>query len=128
MIQIPVSVGELIDKITILEIKIERIADKIKRENCLREYQILQSVAKKNGLSFPRERSELKKVNERLWDIEDKMRRYERDQMFDESFISITRDEYRSNDLRAKIKKEINLTVNSEILEEKEYVEYVHQK
>ncbi|EKE21036.1 MAG: hypothetical protein ACD_7C00378G0002 [uncultured bacterium] len=124
MIHVPVSIGELIDKITILEIKVEKIKDKEKRTNCKKEYDLLEEIAKKSNLSFFKERANLKKVNEKLWDIEDKMRKAEASHKFGQEFIEITRHEYKCNDLRARIKKEINLKSGSEILEEKDYVSY----
>ncbi|OGQ23316.1 MAG: hypothetical protein A3I05_05100 [Deltaproteobacteria bacterium RIFCSPLOWO2_02_FULL_44_10] len=124
MIHIPVSVGELLDKMTILEIKTERIADAKKRKNCQKEYDLLEHIAKTHGILFMAERAELKRVNEWLWEIEDSMRKKEAKKEFDQDFIELTRDEYRANDTRAKIKKEINLASGSELIEEKEYVAY----
>lgn len=124
MIQVPISVGELVDKITILEIKIARMQDPAKRENCRREYALLQEVALAHQVRFPAEQAALKAVNERLWEIEDFMRKAEAVRHFGDEFIELTRDEYRSNDERARIKKAINLAAGSTLLEEKEYVEY----
>ncbi len=124
MIKVPVSVGELIDKITILEIKLERMKDKNKKDNVRHEYEILMSLVKEHKISYPNEQIALKKINERLWDIEDFMRRAEAEKKFGKEFIELTRDEYRSNDERARIKRKINDQVGSELVEEKEYVSY----
>ena len=124
MIYVPLSEGELIDKITILEIKIENIHDKVKRETCKKEYDLLEKIAKENNVTFTKERELLKKVNKDLWNIEDKLRIKEKEKNFDQEFIEITRNEYRANDLRAEIKRKINLAAGSLIREEKDYVNY----
>lgn len=124
MINVPVSIGELIDKITILEIKIERMSDETKKKNCRYEHQLLTRIMSDHKISFPDQHAALKKVNEKIWEIEDRMRKAEATQTFGQPFIELTRDEYKFNDLRAKIKKEINLKAGSEIVEEKEYVPY----
>lgn len=128
MIQIPVSIGELLDKITILEIKIENISDPTKRGNCEKEYHILLKIAGENHFFFPEERKNLKKVNQCLWEIEDKLRRKEQRKEFDEEFSQMAREVYKLNDERAKIKRDINLLSRSEIIEEKEYVKYQESK
>jgi len=124
MINVPISEGDLIDKITILEIKIENISDKVKKENCKYEYELLQKIAEENNILFFKERAKLKNVNKQLWEIEDMLRMKEKEEIFDQEFIEITRNEYRANDLRAKIKRKINLVAGSLILEEKDYVNY----
>jgi len=124
MILIPVSVGELIDKVTILEIKLERIRDETKRKNCRYEYDLLVKIMLDHHFAFPEQRAALKKVNERIWEIEDTMRKAEATNTFGNPFIDLTRDEYVSNDHRAKIKREINQLARSEIIEEKDYVPY----
>lgn len=124
MINIPVSIGELVDKITILEIKIECIKDKAKLKNCRYEYELLTRIQRENDFFFPHDQEQLKKVNLHLWNIEDLMRRAEANQTFGENFVKLTRDQYRANDLRAKIKRQINEKAGSEIVEEKDYVAY----
>ena len=124
MIYVPLSEGELIDKITILEIKIENIHDKVKRETCKKEYDLLENIAKENNVTFTKERELLKNVNKDLWNIEDKLRIKESKKLFDKEFIEITRREYKANDLRASIKRQINIEAGSLIREEKDYVEY----
>lgn len=118
----PISVGELIDKITILEIKLERISDESKRNNILSEYSKLCDIVEE--LDIPQVDAlwdKLYEVNNELWDIEDAKRNCEKTQVFDESFIQLARDVYLKNDQRAKIKREINLMIGSTIIEEKSY-------
>ena len=124
MIYVPLSEGELIDKITILEIKIENIKDDEKKENCKHEHSLLENIAKENNIEFSIYREELKKVNKELWEIEDKLRIKEKEKLFDEEFIETTRKEYKANDLRAEIKRKINIESGSLIREEKDYVDY----
>lgn len=124
MIMIPVSVGELIDKIVILEIKTERISDPQKRGNCLKEYQLLIKIAEENKVFFPQEKEALKKVNEEIWEIEDQLRKAEANKAFGEDFLKLTRSQYRANDKRAKIKRDINEKTDSDLFEEKDYVSY----
>ncbi|MDW8479782.1 MAG: DUF6165 family protein [Xanthomonadales bacterium] len=124
---VPVSVGELLDKIAILEIKSERIADPAKRANVLRELTALREVWERSplaGLDLGSLRAELKAVNERLWDIEDAIRDKEREQCFDAEFVALARSVYLENDERARIKREINLRSGSALVEEKSYREY----
>lgn len=126
--QVDISIGELFDKITILEIKQKKITDKSKLRNVEKELDIL------NPLSIPIKTfhgsklieliDQLAKVNKELWDVEDKLRILERDQRFDEEFIKLARSVYYQNDKRAVIKKDINLLTSSDIVEEKNYVNY----
>jgi hypothetical protein len=128
--KIDVSVGELLDKITILEIKSERIADEAKLVNVRRELDILRRTWAESPLSsrdLGDRVARLKQVNEALWDIEDQIRRKERDRAFDDEFIALARSVYQRNDVRAAIKREINELVGSELVEEKSYVEYRDQ-
>jgi len=119
MIVIPVSYGELFDKITILQIKKE----KIKTQNVTKELVLLLDISK--DISVDKELlNQLKLVNQTLWDIEDQIRIKERDQHFDQEFIDLARSVYIENDKRAKIKKHINIQLNSDIVEEKQYVKY----
>lgn len=125
LIAAPVSFGELIDKITILEIKSERISDESKLVNVRHELEILEQTWRDAGnadVSDPRAR--LKAVNEELWEIEDDIRIKESKREFDERFIELARAVYVTNDKRANIKKEINLALGSELVEEKSYEDY----
>jgi hypothetical protein len=125
LIAAPVSFGELIDKITILEIKSERISDESKLVNVRHELEILEKTWRDAGnadVSDPRAR--LKAVNEGLWEIEDDIRIKESKREFDDRFIELARAVYVTNDKRANIKKEINLALGSELVEEKSYEDY----
>lgn len=122
----PISVGELIDKITILQIKQERIQDSIKLKNVLKElYQLIEIHSRLLTVKQLDDTSplfhQLYYVNNQLWDIEDSKRKHEREQNFTEEFVQLARQVYLKNDLRAKIKRDINLIVGSEIVEEKSY-------
>ena len=118
----PISAGELIDKITILEIKAERITDAAKRANVLRELTALSALRDSHALGTLTElAASLKAVNETLWVVEDDLRDLERDQRFDATFIALARQVYVTNDRRAALKREINLAVGSAIIEEKSY-------
>lgn len=121
LILAPVSVGELIDKITILEIKAARIADPAKRANVERELTALQHLADEQGLVAGLEplADELAEVNRRLWEVEDALRALEAAGRFDITFVELARSVYRENDLRAALKKQINILANSAIVEEK---------
>jgi hypothetical protein len=126
--EIKVSVGELLDKITILEIKKNKIQDPLKLANVTKEYSYL--LQKLNELdiigrgSFNRYYNDLLEVNMQLWDIEDGKRNCERTQDFGEHFVQLARQVYLKNDLRASIKKQINTNYGSEIVEEKSYTKY----
>ena len=127
LIKIPVSYGELIDKITILEIKSSRIDDPRKLINIRHELALLTDTWEKS--SAPRHeitehRARLREINEKLWDIEDQIRLQESIKKFDERFIKLARDVYFTNDIRAQIKKAINLALGSELVEEKSYQDY----
>jgi hypothetical protein len=119
----PISVGELLDKLTILNIKMERISDADKLKNVMTEQKELKEKADvlppTVGLSILYE--QLLSVNTELWDTEDAKRRHEREKRFDEEFIQLARQVYIKNDLRARIKKEINLITGSTLIEEKIY-------
>ena len=127
LINTPMSFGEVVDKITILEIKSERIDDPEKTVNIRRELELLEAVwldAVRDMADISDGRSRLKAVNEELWDIEDKIRLKEKASSFDDEFIQIARSVYFTNDRRADIKKEINLALGSELIEEKSYEDY----
>ena len=116
----PVSVGELVDKITILQIKVEKIADTYALVNILNELVQLKKI---QVTPEPRAENvtELRKVNEELWEVEDRLRVLEKLKEFDEEFIALARSVYILNDKRARIKREINLFSGSDIVEEKSY-------
>lgn len=119
----PISLGELYDKISILEIKMKHIGDSQKLLNVTHEWEELRSVA----INYPISDElyfQLKEINQRIWDIEDGIRECERDQHFQERFKELARAVYFNNDERASIKKEINLKYGSEIVEEKSYADY----
>jgi chaperonin cofactor prefoldin len=124
---IPVSAGELLDKLTILLIKKERIADKAKLENIILELSQLQTVFQQRitqSAELDTLISELRLVNETLWDIEDEIRGCERDGNFGTIFIEFARSVYRTNDRRAELKYQINGLLGSELVEEKSYEAY----
>jgi len=126
-VMIEVSVGELIDKITILEIKSERISDPGKLRNVRRELELLQGVRGEtiqSGDALNTLSRELRAVNEQLWDIEDRIRERERIRNFDALFIELARSVYRINDRRAELKHRINSLLGSNIVEEKSYQPY----
>ena len=120
----PISIGELIDKITILEIKqIYMTGTKLKNIN--KEMKLLKNILQDKNLEINIDLiKNLKKVNKKLWEIEDNIRIKERNQEFDEEFIKLARSVYIENDKRASIKKEINQKYNSDLVEEKSYKNY----
>ncbi len=127
LIQTPVSYGELIDKITILEIKSRRIADPAKLANVRNELDLLNATWANDAASqtdIADERARLLAVNELLWDIEDRIRLKERAQAFDQDFIELARAVYFRNDERAAFKREINVKLGSQLVEEKSYQDY----
>jgi predicted nuclease with TOPRIM domain len=124
---VPVSYGELLDKIAILQIKSERMTDPDKLANVRRELSALERTWMAHpaaGHDISRLRAELKAVNERLWEIEDDIRLKEKAQAFDEEFVRLARRVYFENDTRARIKKDINLALGSSYVEEKSYQDY----
>ena len=121
-ILIPISIGELIDKITILEIKKENMTN-LQLKNVNKELKLLKNILQSRNIEIDENLvRQLKKVNNNLWRIEDKIRIKEGKQEFDKEFIEIARSVYRENDIRASIKYEINSMYNSELVEEKSYV------
>ena len=125
MILIPTSIGELVDKITILEIKLERLTSQEQRANVRRELESLERVRREAGLEgLEALQSELRGVNERLWKIEDAIRDHERERRFDAHFVELARSVYRENDRRSELKRRINLEWDSELVEEKSYQRY----
>ena len=126
-ILVEVSVGELLDKISILEIKLNKIQDLKKLEFIKQEHLILNNQLEKNVKSNDKLNtlfSSLKEINEKLWVIEDEKRQCEKDKDFTEKFIKLSRDVHFLNDKRAKIKLEINNITGSKIKEIKEYTNY----
>ena len=120
----PISIGELIDKITILEIK-QIYMTGIKLKNINKEMKLLKNIVQDKNLEINIDLiKNLKKTNKKLWEIEDNIRIKESNQEFDEEFIKLARSVYIENDTRASIKKEINQKYNSELVEEKSYKNY----
>ena len=123
-----ISVGELFDKITILNIKTKKISDNDKLQNIHTELKTLNDQSKKITISDAQALNDLvlklQQINEDLWDIENFKRECEAKKDFGESFIKLSRDVHFKNDKRAMLKKEINLLSNSQIVEEKEYSKY----
>ena len=127
LIQIPVSAGELIDKITILEIKSSNITDDAKKANVETELGLLQDVVARNIPDISAIKglwTELHQINSTLWVIEDDIRDKERAREFDADFIELARRVYITNDRRADVKRQINLAVGSTLIEEKSYQAY----
>lgn len=123
MINIPVSVGELVDKITILKIKLNQIKDEKKLVNVQHEYDALTSLPEyvkiqKNVLEHLQQ---LMNVNLRLWFLEEDIRHYEKTNFFESAFVDVARKIYKTNDERSRIKKEINILCNSVLVEEKSH-------
>lgn len=126
-ILVPVSFGELLDKIAILQIKSERMRDPAKLANVRNELSALEQTWMAHpaaGNDVARLRAELKAVNERLWVIEDDIRAKEQAQAFDAEFVRLARSVYFENDDRARIKRDINLALGSAYVEEKSYQDY----
>ena len=123
---VPVSWGELLDKIVILEIKTERLADPKARANAMRELELLREAAAPvmTGGKAAASMARLKRVNQSLWDIEDRIRDHERAGDFGPGFIELARSVYRCNDERGALKREINLALGSALIEEKSYKPY----
>ncbi|HOV57482.1 MAG TPA: DUF6165 family protein [Rhodanobacteraceae bacterium] len=127
LITTPISHGELLDKITILEIKAAHIADAAKLANVRTELELLDRTWAADAaaqVDLGDARARLKAVNQKLWDIEDAIRLKERAQAFDAEFIALARAVYFTNDERAAIKREINLKLGSALVEEKSYQDY----
>ena len=120
----PISLGELIDKITILQIKTQHLQGTALK-NVNKELQTLEAVLRKLQLKInPKKIQELKLTNKELWDIEDNIREQEHQKNFDSNFINLARSVYKMNDRRAAIKKEINTQYGSSLTEEKSYRSY----
>ena len=122
-----ISAGELLDKISILEIKLEKIKNKTNQEKINKEYKILKEVQNSSIEVTEKLKAlfkKIKEVNQNLWDIEDKLRFCEKNKDFGKNFIELARGVYFNNDKRSKIKSEINKILMSNIREVKEYVQY----
>lgn len=131
VIKVPVSFGEVLDKITILEIKSERIEDEVKVRNVRLELDELSATwneAVKDQSAIAELRKQLKAVNEELWVIEDDIRDEEAEQNFGPRFIELARAVYVTNDKRAALKKDVNLALGSRFVEEKSYQDYTARK
>ena len=124
IINAPISIGELVDKITILEIKKNKLQNS-KLENVLKELSFLRKLIAKHQIEITDNLfTQLKEINLKLWNIEDQIRIKEKNKEFDNIFIELARSVYFTNDKRSEIKKRINRLSNSEINEEKSYAEY----
>jgi hypothetical protein len=126
-ISIPVSLGELYDKISILQIKKDKISDLDKLKNIEKELEELEMILNKiwNKHGFDNVMFvHIKDINEKLWDVEDKLRIKEKNKLYDEEFIQLARSVYFWNDKRSNVKKEINIKFGSDIIEEKSYEKY----
>ena len=122
-----ISPGELLDKISILEIKLDKVKDKNSQEKIKKEYKILKEI-QNSSIKLTNKINDLfqsvKNINIKLWDIEDKLRIYEKNKDFGKDFIDLARGVYFNNDKRAKIKSEINEILGSNIREIKQYIDY----
>ena len=126
-IQTEISAGELLDKLSILEIKIVKIKNKSNLIEIKKEHEVLKKTKKiniKSSVKISSLFAKLKKINLKLWNIEDKIKIYEKNKNFNKTFINLARSVYFNNDKRAKIKSKINKTLNSNIKEIKHYVSY----
>jgi hypothetical protein len=123
--RVEVSIGEIVDKVTILEIKLERIQDPEKLKHVRREYDLLKQALDEAGIG--RDVAgfrELKSINLELWQIEDRIRAKEKAKQFDAEFIELARSVYFANDRRSDVKHGINLATGSPLVEEKDHVDY----
>lgn len=127
----PVSVGELLDKLTILAIKTERFTDEAKKSHAVDEFNILKQtllyshiITQSTASQIEELTKQLIEINQKLWSIEDKIRIKELHKQFDEEFIMLARLVYFTNDERAHIKRKLNIITGSPLIEEKQYTEY----
>ena len=126
-VEVEIAPGELIDKFTILEIKMECITANEKRNNIRHELNVLRQCRKElipDSLPLERLMINLKAVNRRLWTIEDELREHERDQKFDDRFVTLARTVYKNNDKRSALKAQINSPLGATMVEEKSYTDY----
>jgi hypothetical protein len=123
--KVEVSIGELVDKVSILTIKLKKMKDANKLVNIKKEYDILVCAMQEAGIALESvEFKRLEAINLKLWDIEDQIRTKEAKKEFDETFIALARSVYFTNDERAEVKREVNIKYGSGIIDEKEYVTY----
>ncbi|MGY8919157.1 MAG: DUF6165 family protein [Flavobacteriales bacterium] len=126
--KIEISNGELLDKLSILELKLKNITDENKLINVRSEFEELnplaQQIFKKKAVGINELYLKLSEINGNLWDIEDDIRQCERDKKFDSKFVQLARDVYFTNDIRSELKKEINILTKSGLIEEKSYEDY----
>ena len=126
--KIEISNGELLDKLSILELKLKKITDENKLINVRSEFEELsplaQQIFNKKVVGVNNLYLKLSEINGNLWDIEDDIRQCERDKKFDSKFVQLARDVYFTNDIRSELKKEINILTKSGIIEEKSYEDY----
>ena len=126
-LKVPISLGELIDKITILRIKLHKINSDEAQKNIRSELEKLEKVLNNTmaiDTNLKNFEIKLSNINQSLWDIEDQLREKEKEKQFDNKFISLARMVYFRNDERAKIKRMINKSFGSELVEEKSYIQY----
>tara|TARA_B100000965_G_scaffold406806_1_gene448863 strand:- start:6632 stop:7021 length:390 start_codon:yes stop_codon:yes gene_type:complete len=125
-IKADISIGELVDKITILEIKSIKIKNKDKLKNVKFELKILNQILNKLDLTEDvlMAKKELYKINLEMWEIEDKIRIFEKENKFDNEFIELARKVYKTNDNRSRVKKKLNLLLSSDLIEEKDYASF----
>jgi len=124
-LKIEISIGEVVDKITILSIKLNKIDNDNKLKNIRKEYDLLFNSLENSGIEVDSASfTKLETINLKLWEIEDKIRIKEANKEFDDEFIQLARNVYINNDKRSTVKREINIKYGSNIIEEKEYVSY----
>jgi hypothetical protein len=126
MVSVPVSIGEMIDKLSILQVKKTKISDETKLEFVNKEFEILYNLSSVylNNVEIESLYHQLVEINSALWDVEDNLRIIEKQKRFEGEFISLARKVYFTNDERFRLKNEINLITSSEIREVKDYVKY----
>ena len=126
--KIEISNGELLDKLSILELKLKKITDENKLINVRSEFEelspLVQQIFKKKAVGINELYLKLSEINGNLWEIEDDIRQCERDKKFDSKFVQLARDVYFTNDIRSELKKEINILTKSGLIEEKSYEDY----
>ena len=122
--KIEVSNGEIVDKLTIIEIKLKHIKDTTKRKNLQTEYEVLDAAVAKIIDKEHKYYKELLEINQELWDIEDRIRDLERDKDFEKNFVETARAVYFTNDKRSEVKRQINELTGSKLVEEKSYQKY----
>ena len=127
LLHVPVSPGEFLDKLTILELKAERITDPAKLANVRRELELMRATWAASPLAARDVTAlvdGLRATNAVLWDVEDRLRACEAERRFDAAFVELARTVYRTNDRRAAVKRQLNLALGSDLLEEKSYTPY----